>query len=59
MNIPEKFDEKKHQAECDLHTMIEYQKICNDKGRYKAAMAMRKKKMEMLEEIGEEKKEGM
>ena len=39
-----KVDEK-WQAECDLETMINYQKIMKDQKRYKAAMAMKKEKL--------------
>ncbi len=52
-------DSKKWQAEADLQTMIEYQKICKDKSRHQAAMAMKREKMKALAglEEGKMKKE--
>lgn len=44
---------KEYQAQCDLRTMIEYQKIMKDAGRRKAAMAARDKEMEALKSAGE------
>jgi hypothetical protein len=46
-----KVDEK-WQAECDLETMINYQKIMKDSKRLKAAMAMKKEKLDALAAAG-------
>lgn len=40
------------QAECDLETMINYQKIIKDKKRYNAAMSMKKEKLDALAAAG-------
>lgn len=42
----------KWQAECDLETMINYQKIMKDSKRYKAAMVVKKEKLEALAAAG-------
>lgn len=41
-------DDKMYQAEDDVRTLIAYGEIMKDKPRYKAAMAMAKKKAEAL-----------
>jgi hypothetical protein len=45
-------ENKKWQAENDLGCMIEYAKICKDKARLNAAMAVRKERMAALEALG-------
>lgn len=53
----EKYDEKKMQAECDLRNLIEAYKIRKDSARYKAAMAVRKERMNELSQMaGKEEK---
>jgi hypothetical protein len=56
MVSPTKIDDKKWQAQSDLSTLIESEKICRDKLRYKAAMAVRKEQMAALEAVGSEEK---
>lgn len=59
---PSAADEKKWRADADLRTLIEAEKIKSDKGRLKAALAMKKQLMDQMksldEEIDEEKAEG-
>lgn len=43
--------DKKHQAENDVHTLVEAGEIKEDKARYKSAMAMAKKQQAVLKYI--------
>jgi hypothetical protein len=49
--------DKGYQAECDLGTLIEAEKIKRDKPRFKAALAKRKERMAAMAAIDEEKGE--
>lgn len=51
--IKAKEQEKKWQAESDLSTLIEAEKIRGNKPRLKAAMSCRSERMKALEEVGE------
>jgi len=51
MTAEEKKRQAEYQAECDLSTLMEAERVKRDGGRMKAAMAMRKKKMEALDQI--------
>ena len=50
--------DREAQAHSDLHTLIEYERICKDRSRFGAAMALKKKKMAELESAGEHEKKG-
>jgi len=52
---PSKAEMKKHEAECDLRTLIDAARIKKDKARYAAAMKARTEQMAAMQAIGDEK----
>jgi hypothetical protein len=51
---PDAAREKEWQAECDLHTLIDAQKIMQDKARFAAAMAKQQEMKASLDAVAEE-----
>jgi hypothetical protein len=51
---PKASDEKKWQAESDLGTLIEAEKIRKDKARHAAAMACRDEKMKAMQALNKD-----
>lgn len=50
--------DKDYQAECDLRTLIDAEKIKKDKKRHAAAMAAHKKAMADMKAVGKAEKDG-